>query len=53
MVDNQEIIKLKRREMIFKVVDLNVTSPLDPSEGKRYIELVRANDMENLYDMIA
>jgi hypothetical protein len=32
--DNQEIINLKRREMIFEVGDLKVTAPLDPSEGK-------------------
>jgi hypothetical protein len=29
--DNQDIHKLKRREMIFEVVYLKVTTPLDPS----------------------
>jgi hypothetical protein len=52
-VDNQEIINLKRREMIFEVGDLKVTAPLDPSEGKRYTESVRANDMDNLYNLTA
>jgi hypothetical protein len=42
-VDNQEIINLKRREMIFEVGDLKVIAPLDPSEGKRYTESVREN----------
>jgi hypothetical protein len=32
--DNQVIINLKKREMIFEVGDLKVTAPLDPSEGK-------------------
>jgi hypothetical protein len=50
-VDNQTIINLKRREMIFEVKDLKVIAPLDPSEGKRYTESVRANDMENLYNL--
>jgi hypothetical protein len=49
--DNQEIINLKRREMIFEVGDLKVTAPLDPTEGKRYIEPARGNDIDNLYNM--
>jgi hypothetical protein len=51
--DNQAIINLKRREMIFEVGDLNVTTPLDPSEGHRYIEPTRRNDIDNLYNMTA
>jgi hypothetical protein len=50
-VDNQPIINLKRREMIFEVGDLKVIVPLDPSEGKRYTKSVRKNDMENLYNL--
>jgi hypothetical protein len=42
---------LKRREMIFEVGELKVTAPLDPSEGKRYIELDIGNDIDNLYNM--
>jgi hypothetical protein len=49
--DNQEIINLKRREMIFEVGDLKVTAPLDPSEGKRYTESTRGNDIDNLYNL--
>jgi hypothetical protein len=39
--DNQVIINLKRREMIFEVGDLKVTTPLDPTEGK---EVHRASE---------
>jgi hypothetical protein len=53
VVDNQEIIKLKRRQMIFEVGDLMVTTPLEPLEGKRYTESVRENDMHNLYNITA
>jgi len=31
VVDNQEIINLKRMEMIFEVGDLKVIAPFDPS----------------------
>jgi hypothetical protein len=51
--DNQEIINLKRREMIFEVGYLKFIAPLDPSEGKRYIEPSRGNDIDKLYNMIA
>ena len=50
-VDNQEIIKLKRREMIFEVRDLKFTAPLDPSEEKIYTESIIENDMDNLYNL--
>ena len=49
--DNQSIINLKKREMIFEVKYLKVTPPLDPTEGKRYIEPIRGNTIENLYNM--
>jgi hypothetical protein len=49
--DNQEIINLKRRDMVYDVGDLKVTTPLDPSQGKRYIETTSGNDIDNLYDM--
>jgi hypothetical protein len=49
--DNHEIINLKRREMIFEVGDLKVTMPLDPTEGKRYIEPTKGNEIDNLYNM--
>jgi hypothetical protein len=50
---NQTSINLKKREMIFEVGYLRVTTPLDPSKGKRYIEPTRGNDIENLYSMTA
>jgi hypothetical protein len=36
--DNQLIINLKRREMIFEVGYLKFIAPLDPKEGRWYIE---------------
>jgi hypothetical protein len=49
--DNQTIINLKRREMIFEAENLRVIAPLDPMTGKRYIEPSRGNDINNLYNM--
>jgi hypothetical protein len=51
--DNQAIINLKRKEMIIEVGYLKFIAPLDPSEGKRYIEPQRGNDINNLYNMNA
>jgi hypothetical protein len=50
---NQEIINLKKREMIFEVGDLKVTVLLDPTEGKMYIEPTKGNKIDNLYNMTA
>jgi hypothetical protein len=50
--DNQPIIILKKREMIFEVGDLKVIAPLHPTERNRYIELVKGNEIDNLYNMI-
>jgi hypothetical protein len=41
------------REIIFEIGYLKFTTPLDPSEGKRYIEPTRGNNIEKLYNMIA
>jgi hypothetical protein len=35
------IVNIKWREVIFEVEYLKVTAPLDPTEGKRYIEPAR------------
>jgi len=51
--DNQAIIELKRREMIFEVRYLKVTSSLDPSKGNRYIEPTKGYDIDKLYNMNA
>jgi hypothetical protein len=50
--DNQSIINMKRKEMIFEIRNLKVTAPLDPIEGKRYIELERGDEIDN-FNMIA
>jgi hypothetical protein len=39
--DNQTIINMKKRQMIFEVADLRVTVPLNPTEGRRYVEPTR------------
>jgi hypothetical protein len=39
--DNQKIIDLKKRQMIFELTDLRVIAPLDPIEGRRYVEPAR------------
>jgi len=39
--DNQEIINLKKREMIFEGGGLKVTAPLDTIEERRYVEPAR------------
>jgi hypothetical protein len=51
--DNQVIINLKRREMIFEVKYLKFTTLLDPLEGKQYVEPSRGNGIDNLYNMEA
>jgi hypothetical protein len=50
--DDKVIINMKRRDMIFEVGDLNVTTPLDPIEGKTDIETTKRNEIDNLYNMI-
>jgi len=37
--------------MIFEVEYLKVTVSLDPSEGRRYVELVKGKELDNLYKM--
>jgi hypothetical protein len=51
--NNQPIINLKKREMIFEVGEMKVIVPLNPKEGMRYIELVKGDEIDNLYNMIA
>jgi hypothetical protein len=40
-LDNKTIIDLQKREMIFEVLYMRATAPLDPTEGRRYVELAR------------
>jgi hypothetical protein len=51
--ENQTIINLKTRKMIFESGEYKVISPLDPSEGERYVEPVTENmlteDVNQLY----
>jgi hypothetical protein len=50
-LNNQTIIDLKKRQMIFEVEDLKVTVSLDPTEGRRYVEPVKGKELDNLYNM--
>jgi hypothetical protein len=51
--DNQTIINLKTRKMIFESGEYRVIAPLDPSEGGRYVEPATDNilteDVNQLY----
>jgi hypothetical protein len=38
--------------MIFEVGDLKVTSPLDLTKGRRYIDPTKGNKIDNLYNMM-
>ena len=44
---------MKKREMIFEVGDFKVTTLLDLTEGKRYIEPNKGNEIDSLYNMTA
>ena len=39
--DNLAVINFKKRVMTFENYDVQVISPLDPSEGRRYVEPVK------------
>jgi hypothetical protein len=51
--DDKVIINIKRRDMIFEVGDLKVTTPLDLIEGNKYIDPTKRKDIDNLYNMTA
>jgi hypothetical protein len=44
---------MKKRQMIFEEGDLRVTAPLDPTEGRRYVEQIMEKEIDNLYNVIA
>jgi hypothetical protein len=50
-LDNHTIIDLNKRQMIFKVEDLEVTAPLDPTKGRRYVEPAKRKQLYNMYNM--
>jgi hypothetical protein len=55
--ENQAIINLKTRKMIFEAGNFRVVSPLDPSDCERYVEpvpdSVLGDDVNQLYRTIA
>ena len=56
-IDNMDVIDLKKRQMTFEDNQIRVITPLDPFQGPRYIEPIRAEEevrnMESLYQMTA
>ena len=38
---NLAVINFKKRVMTFENHDMQIISPLDPSEGRRYVEIVK------------
>jgi hypothetical protein len=40
-------------EMVFKVGDLKIIAPIDPTEGKRYVEQTKRKGIHNLYNISA
>jgi len=37
--------------MVFEVEELNVTMPLDPTKGGRYVEPTERKELHNIYNM--
>ena len=55
-LDNDVVINLKKRQMIFEGKELRVIVPLDPSQGARYTEPLRNEDqdvLEHIYNITA
>ena len=54
---NTTIIKFKIRILSFEYDDLRVVAPLDPLEGKRYVEMVfnegKGDHLDNIYNATA
>ena len=44
VIGNMAVIDLKRRQMTFEDVQIRVIAPLDPFQGPRYIEPIRAEE---------
>jgi hypothetical protein len=51
--ENHKIIELNKRQMVFEVEYLKFDTPLEPTEGKRYVEPTKRKELDNLYNMIA
>ena len=53
--DNKVVINLKKRQMTFEDKQVRVIAPLDPFQGPRYIDPIKAEEevhnMESFYQM--
>ena len=56
-IDNQTIINFKKRILFFEDEEMRVVFPIDPFEGKRYVEHVynegQADYLNKIYNVIA
>ena len=56
-IGSKAVIDLKRRQMTFEDAQIRVIAPLDPYQGPRYIEPIRAEEeahnIDSLYQMTA
>jgi hypothetical protein len=42
---------MKKRPMVFEAGDWKVTTPLDPTEGRIFVELTKGKYLDNLYNV--
>ena len=49
-IDNQTIIKFKKNILSFKDEEMRVVSPIDPFEGKRYVEPIYNEGQDDYLD---
>ena len=51
-IDNQTIIKFKKRILSFEVPEIRVVAPIDPLEGQWYVEPVHSEGKYNFLDQL-
>ena len=51
--ENLSIVNLKKRQLVLEQGDLRVIAPLDPKDGRRYVETIKggmvAEGLDSLY----
>ena len=52
VIDSQTIINFKRRILSFEDSKIRLVMPIDPLEGKRYVELVNSEGQGNYLDHV-
>jgi hypothetical protein len=51
--DNQKLMDMKNRQMVFEAGDWKVTVPLDPTEGRKFVDPSKGKELDNMYNVIA